>query len=253
MKKLPTPTPTPTPIRDELFAAPITQPGLFTFNESVAGVFPDMINRSVPGYATVVAMTGVLAAQHARPDSNIYDLGCSWGASLLSVARKIDHPSCQLIGIDNSEAMLTRARQNLEEQLGDQRALLQEGNIMDGQLENASVVILNYTLQFIPVKQREALLRRIRSAMQPGDVLILSEKLTLPDPQLNDYLIDLHHNFKRQQGYSELEIAQKRQALEDVLIPETRHQHVERLNQVGFSRCDIWFQCLNFASLIAIA
>ena len=149
--------------------------------------------------------------------------------------------------------MLTRARQNLEEQLGDQRALLQEGNIMDGQLENASVVILNYTLQFIPVKQREALLRRIRSAMQPGDVLILSEKLTLPDPQLNDYLIDLHHNFKRQQGYSELEIAQKRQALEDVLIPETRHQHVERLNQVGFSRCDIWFQCLNFASLIAIA
>ena len=241
------------PIRDELFAEPLTQTGLFTFNESVAGVFPDMINRSVPGYATVIAMTGVLAAQHARPDSAIYDLGCSWGASLLSVARKIDHPSCQLIGIDNSEAMVKRARLNLQEQLGDHRVLLQEGDIMDMQLHNASVVILNYTLQFIPIKQREILLKRIRSAMQPGDVLILSEKLTLPDPQLNDYLIDLHHNFKRQQGYSDLEIAQKRQALEDVLIPETRQQHVERLRQVGFSRCDIWFQCLNFASLIAIA
>ena len=243
----------PDPTRDELFAEPLTQPELFTFSESVAGVFPDMINRSVPGYATVVAMTGVLAAQHARPDSTIYDLGCSWGASLLSAARKIDYPSCQLIGIDNSEAMLKRARLNFQEQLSDQRVVLQASDIMDIRLENASVVILNYTLQFVPIKHRETLLRRIRSAMQPGDVLILSEKLTLSDPQLNDYLIELHHNFKRQQGYSDLEIAQKRQALEDVLIPETRDQHVERLHRVGFSRCDIWFQCLNFASLIAIA
>lgn len=241
------------PIRDELFAEPLTQPGLFTFNESVAGVFPDMINRSVPGYGTVVAMTGVLAAQHARPNSSIYDLGCSWGASLLSVASKIDYPTCQLIGIDNSEAMLARARLNLQEQLGDPRVILQKSDIMDIQLDNASVVILNYTLQFVPIEHRETLLKRIRSAMHPGDVLILSEKLTLPDPQLNNYLIDLHHNFKRQQGYSDLEIAQKRQALEDVLIPETRQQHVERLHRVGFSRCDVWFQCLNFASLIAIA
>ena len=104
----------PDPTRDELFAEVLTQPELFTFSESVAGVFPDMINRSVPGYATVVAMTGVLAAQHARPDSTIYDLGCSWGASLLSAARKIDYPSCQLIGIDNSEAMLKRARLNFQ-------------------------------------------------------------------------------------------------------------------------------------------
>jgi tRNA (cmo5U34)-methyltransferase len=129
----------PDPTRDELFAEVLTQPELFTFSESVAGVFPDMINRSVPGYATVVAMTGVLAAQHARPDSTIYDLGCSWGASLLSAARKIDYPSCQLIGIDNSEAMLKRARLNFQEQLSDQRVVLQASDIMDIQLENASV------------------------------------------------------------------------------------------------------------------
>ena len=211
-----------------------------------------MINRSVRGYAAVVAMACVLAAQHARPDSTIYDLGCSWGASLLSAARKVDYPSCQLSGIENSEAMLKRARLNFQEQLSDQRVVLQASDIMDIQLENASVVILNYTLQFVPIKHRETLLRRIRSAMQPGDVLILSEKLTLPDPQLNDYLIELHHNFKRQQGYSDIAISHKRQALQDVMIPETRPQHVEPFHPVAFRRCHISLHCLTFPSLLAI-
>lgn len=239
--------------RDDLFATPLSDPGLFRFNASVASVFPDMINRSVPGYATVVAMTGVLAAQHARPGSHIYDLGCSWGASLLSVARESACDGCELIGIDNSQAMLSEARRHLQQFPEGNRIALQQADVIDAPLQNASVVIMNYTLQFIPVAEREPLLRRIRAAMAPGDVMILSEKLTLPDQHLNDYLIALHHDFKRQQGYSDLEIAQKRQALEDVLVPETRQAHVERLQKVGFSRCDIWFQCLNFASLIAIA
>jgi tRNA (cmo5U34)-methyltransferase len=112
---------------------------------------------------------------------------------------------------------------------------------------------MNYTLQFIPIAQRNTVLRRIREAMSPGDVMILSEKITLQDTELNRHLVDLHHDFKRQQGYSDLEISQKRDALENVLIPETREAHFERLRQVGFSRCDVWFQCLNFASIIAIA
>ena len=219
-----------------MFAEPLTQPGLFTFSESVAGVFPDMINRSVPGYGTVVAMTGVLAAQHARPRFQRFTTSGARGARHCYLsARKIDYPTLptdwdrQFRGHAGE-----RARLNLQEQLGDPRVVLAErATSWTVQLDNASVVILNYTLQFVPIKHRETLLRRIRSAMQPGDVLILSEKLTLPDPQLNDYLIELHHNFKRQQGYSDLEIAQKRQALEDVLIPETRHQHVERLHRGG--------------------
>lgn len=239
--------------RDDLFAAPLSDPGLFRFNASVASVFPDMINRSVPGYATVVAMTGVLAAQHARPGSHIYDLGCSWGASLLSAAREPACDRCELIGIDNSQAMLSEARRHLQQFPEGNRIALQQADVIDAPLQNASVVIMNYTLQFIPVGEREPLLGRIRAAMAPGDVMILSEKLTLPDQHLNDYLIALHHDFKRQQGYSDLEIAQKRQALEEVLVPETRQVHVERLQRAGFSRCDIWFQCLNFASLIAIA
>ena len=239
--------------RDELFASPLSDPGLFRFDASVASVFPDMINRSVPGYATVVGMTGTLAAQHARPGSRIYDLGCSWGASLLSVAREPACERCELIGIDNSESMLEQASNHLAQFPEASRIELLHADALDTPLDNASVVIMNYTLQFIPIEEREGLLKRIREAMMPGDVLILSEKLTLPDPRLNEYLIDLHHDFKRQQGYSDLEIAQKRQALEDVLVPETREAHVARLNAVGFSRCDVWFQCLNFGSLIAIA
>ena len=239
--------------RDVLFASPLSDPGLFRFDASVASVFPDMINRSVPGYATVVGMTGTLAAQHARPGSQIYDLGCSWGASLLSVAREPACDRCALIGIDNSESMLEQANRHLAQFPEGSRIELHHADVLYAPLHNASVVIMNYTLQFIPIEEREGLLKRIREAMMPGDVLILSEKLTLPDPRLNEYLIDLHHDFKRQQGYSDLEIAQKRQALEDVLVPETREAHVARLKAVGFSRCDVWFQCLNFGSLIAIA
>ena len=239
--------------RDDLFASPLSDPGLFRFDASVASVFPDMINRSVPGYATVVGMTGTLAAQHARPGSQIYDLGCSWGASLHSVAREPACDRCELIGIDNSESMLEQASNHLAQFPEAKRIQLQHADVLDTPLHNASVVIMNYTLQFIPIEEREGLLKRIREAMMPGDMLILSEKLTLPDPRLNEYLIDLHHDFKRQQGYSDLEIAQKRQALEDVLVPETREAHVARLKAVGFSRCDVWFQCLNFGSLIAIA
>ena len=240
-------------LRDQLFSEPLSAPGAFSFNEAVASVFPDMINRSVPGYATVISMTGHLAAGHARPGANIYDLGCSLGASLLSVAREPACQNSQLIGIDNSEAMLSAARSHLAQFPEGAQIQLQAGDVADLQLTDACVVIMNYTLQFIPIAHREPVLRRIREAMVPGDLMILSEKISLTDDELNRRLIDLHHEFKRQQGYSDLEISQKRDALENVLVPETRETHVARLMEVGFSRCDLWFQCLNFASFIAIA
>ena len=112
---------------------------------------------------------------------------------------------------------------------------------------------MNYTLQFIPPNRRLALVKKLRDALQPGDILILSEKIELAEPAMNARMIDMHHDFKRAQGYSDLEIANKRQALENVLIPETRQGHIDRLNQAGFSHCDVWFQCFNFASFIAVA
>ena len=239
--------------RDTLYAQTLGDPGLFTFNESVVGVFPDMIKRSVPGYSTVIAMTGLLAARHARPGANIYDLGCSLGASLLSAARYSETHQCQLIGIDNSAAMLENCRQLISREAPSVPIKLIEGDIACLDYDSACVVIMNYTLQFIPVAQRLPLLKKIRAALSPGDVLVLSEKIELATPEMNALMIDLHHDFKRAQGYSALEVAQKRQALENVLIPETREAHVQRLKEAGFSHSEFWFQCFNFASLVAIA
>lgn len=239
--------------RDEIFANTVGHPGLFTFNETVVGVFPDMIRRSVPGYATVIGMTGLLAARHARRGTRIYDLGCSLGASLMSAAHQLDGPDYTLIGIDNSPAMLSRAREILAQEAPDTPCQLIEGDITTTPIENASVVIMNYTLQFVPIAQRGALLRRIRAAMQPGDALIVSEKLAFEEPAMNTLMIELHEDFKRAQGYSDLEVAKKRQALENVLIPESREAHIQRIRDSGFAHCDFWFQCFNFGSLVAIA
>lgn len=241
--------------RDNLFAELRADTTLFSFNDSVVDVFPDMIQRSVPGYSTVVRMTGVLAEQYAQSESCIYDIGCSLGESIRSAERALgDNGSlqrnCRLIGIDNSAAMIRRAREQVEPESSIEWI---EADALEVSFAPSSVVILNFTLQFIPVEQRLQLLKSIRSAMMPGGLLILSEKLTMVDAAMDTLMIDLHHDFKRSQGYSDLEIAQKRDAIENVLIPETAHAHYKRLEEAGFSRSSIWFQCLNFASFIAIA
>jgi tRNA (cmo5U34)-methyltransferase len=180
-------------------------------------------------------------------------LGCSLGASLLSAARQPDCQTNTFIGIDSSEAMLTAARDVLDKEVPSLAIELIESDILDAPIDNASVVIMNYTLQFVPVASRLSLLKKIRSALAPGDALILSEKIKLDSSTMDDTMIAMHHDFKRAQGYSDLEIAQKRQALENVLIPETLNVHFERLKQAGFSDSSCWFQCFNFASMIAIA
>lgn len=241
--------------RDNLFAELRADKALFSFNDSVVDVFPDMIQRSVPGYSTVVRMTGVLAEQYAQPLTSIYDIGCSLGESIRSAERALAGNSSsgqnyRLIGIDNSAAMIRRA----QEQADPNSSIdWMEADALEVKFMPCSVVILNFTLQFIPVDQRLRLLKAIRAAMMPGGLLILSEKLTMSDPAMDKLMINLHHDFKRSQGYSELEIAQKRDAIENVLIPEAAQAHSDRLSEAGFSRSSIWFQCLNFASFIAIA
>lgn len=227
-------------------------PGDFVFDDEVARVFDDMINRSVPGYSTIVAMIGVLAERYCQPGSNVYDLGCSLGGACFAMTRAIQHHDYTLLAVDNSEAMIARLRQRLEAgEFGasDMHCLLD--NVQDSAIENASVVVLNFTLQFIPVQEREQLLRRIYAGMREGGILVISEKIRFPDPKLNELFIDLYHGFKESMGYSKLEISQKRSALENVLIPETLEQHRMRLTTCGFQSVDVWFQCFNFASMVA--
>lgn len=237
-------------IKDTLYQQPLDRIADFSFDEKVAAVFPDMIQRSVPGYSTIVAMTGVLAKRYAADNSNIYDLGCSLGASLFSIAQNLDKKlNITLIGVDNSPAMIDRCSvlcnsyQNIQ-------LLCQD--IEQTKIEKASVVVMNFSLQFIPLEKRESILSAIANNMLPGGVLVLSEKIRFEDDHLDKLNIELHHAFKKSNGYSDLEISQKRNALEKVLLPETIKTHQDRIKSAGFKRCDAWFQCFNFASLVAI-
>ncbi|MAO40498.1 MAG: carboxy-S-adenosyl-L-methionine synthase CmoA [Pseudohongiella sp.] len=240
------------PLRDNIFASP-QQRSDFVFDEKVASVFTDMINRSVPGYATILSMIGVLAARYCRPGTRIYDLGCSLGGASLAMAHQLEHKDYELLAIDNSEAMVTRL--NSMVQTGEHQGLpirvLCE-DVCESEIINASVVVLNFTLQFIAPQKRQALIQKIADGMVPGGILILSEKIRLANDDMNDLFVDLYHQFKQAQGYSEMEVAQKRAALENVLIPETIDAHKTRLQAAGFQSCDVWFQCFNFCSMVAV-
>jgi tRNA (cmo5U34)-methyltransferase len=238
--------------RDEIFATPQEMIVDFAFDERVAAVFPDMIRRSVPGYSEIIALLGLFAEQYAQPDSTLYDLGCSLGAATLSLRRRIKASNCRIIAVDNSAAMVERCRENIAHDLATTPVEVECQDIREVEIQNASVVVLNFTLQFLPHQERLALLKKIHTGMRPGGVLILSEKLRFEAAERQQFQEQLHLAFKRANGYSELEISQKRAALEEVLIPDTLEQHRQRLSDAGFSQIEPWFQAFNFASIAAL-
>ena len=238
--------------KDQIYAASVP-PSDFVFDEKVANVFEDMINRSVPGYETIISMIGVLANRYYQRGSFIYDLGCSLGGATFSICESLQNTNFSLIAIDNSSAMIERLEAKKCGLLGrSQNIETRCENIQDASIENASVVVLNFTIQFLPVDIRMSLIKNIYSGMKPGGMLILSEKIIAPDSRVDSLLIDMYHEFKEAKGYSKLEISQKRAALENVLIPETIETHRNRLASADFRSVDVWFQCFNFASIVAI-
>lgn len=239
--------------RDNLYMLPRQRVGEFTFDSSVVEVFPDMIARSVPGYASVLSMIEQLTARYARPNTQLYDLGCSLGAATRLMLAQAP-PDCVVNAVDNSPAMIERLQLSMDEQNLAQRCQLRVhlADIKDVQFQSASFVVLNWTLQFFPPENRHELLQRIVDGMIPGGAILLSEKIAFDDPHQQSLLTELHHDFKRAHGYSELEIAQKRTALENRLVPETIAEHCHRLNRVGFQQVVPWFQCFNFASILAV-
>lgn len=224
----------------------------FVFDEKVATVFTDMINRSVPGYATIVSMIGTLAENYAQAGSRCYDLGCSLGASTLAMRHNIKEKDCSIVAVDNSEAMLNQCREAVGKDDGKVPVELICADVFDVEIKQASVVVLNFTLQFIEPEYRTRLIRKIYDGLNPGGILILSEKICFDDIALNKLFIDMHHRFKQQNGYSTTEISRKRAAIENVLIPETMHSHEARMKEAGFESFDVWFQCFNFASMVAL-
>ncbi|MBT6115045.1 MAG: carboxy-S-adenosyl-L-methionine synthase CmoA [Porticoccaceae bacterium] len=241
-----------TPKQDNLFASPLGNVPRFAFDEAVVDVFPDMIQRSVPGYQTIINLCGELAARYVQPNSNCYDLGCSLGASSLAIAQQVNQPGVSIVAVDNSAAMLSRCASVLEQGQTTAKIELVEADICDIEISNASLVVMNFTLQFIAIDKRQALVEKIYAGLNPGGCLVISEKLLFEPESLNQLLSELHHQFKSAQGYSDLEISQKRDSLENFLLPETLETHINRIKACGFNSASPWFQCFNFASLVAI-
>ncbi len=236
---------------DKLYASPLDKHSDFAFDEAVARVFPDMIRRSVPGYTTIVPMLGVIAEQYAQDDTYCYDLGCSLGASTLAMRHGLKSKQCQLIGVDNSPSMIERCKHYVELDNETTPVQLVCDDIQNITFAPCSLVTLNFTLQFLPLADRLPLLSKIQSALVPGGALVLSEKIRFADEHEQRAQQELHWMFKKANGYSDLEISQKRSAIERVLLPETLAEHQDRLSKAGFTRSFVWYQCFNFCSLIA--
>jgi tRNA (cmo5U34)-methyltransferase len=239
--------------KDRLFDSEISKPGDFVFDDRVVRVFPDMINRSVPGYSLVVPMIGLLARRYARAGSNLYDLGCSLGAVSLAMRAAVRVEGARIFAVDNSGNMIRQLESTLLS-LDDSGVLNiypRQQDILETRIENASVVVLNFTLQFVEPANRPGLLKDIAAGLNPGGILVLSEKIRFEDPVEQELQAAWHHDFKRAQGYSDLEIARKRDALENIMKPDCAQQHTDRLLGAGFKRVYPWFQGFNFVSMVA--
>jgi len=223
----------------------------FVFDDKVVSVFDDMIQRSVPGYATVIAMTRIIAQQYAAAGSNCYDLGCSLGACTLAMRHGIAADNCRITAVDNSPAMIEKCQRIIDADPGEVPVEVIEADILDVNIENASVAVMNFTLQFLSPKRRDEMTLKIFDGMNDGGVLVLSEKIAYPDTDEDNFQISMYHNFKKLHGYSDMEVSQKRKSIENVLIPDTLKTHKKRLDDAGFKKSYVWFKCFNFISLAA--
>ena len=224
----------------------------FEFNERVAEVFDDMLDRSVPFYEQVIKMTAQILGCTLQDGGTIYDLGCSTGSTLLELVRSLDSQKYNFIGVDNSKAMLDKAVRKAEMFAMQNNIQFLEGEITRIELADAGAVILNYTLQFIDPAVRLEFLKKIHACLRPEGVLILSEKVFCEDERLNQVYLESYHQYKKERGYSELEIASKREALENVLIPLTIRENSDLLQKAGFRTVETFFQWFNFVSILAI-
>jgi len=227
-------------------------PILFRFNQEVVEVFPNMITRSVPGYHTIIDGIGRMSQKCLENNAKVYDLGCSLGAVSLSIAKYNQGKKINITAIDNSQAMVERCAMNVSAYNYDSAILVKQGDINDIVLQPCHMIVINFTLQFINPEQRQAMLDKAYQALGSGGMLVVSEKISSQNADMDALLIDLHHDFKRENGYTDLEISQKRSALEHVMITDTPETHQSRMLKAGFASASIWFQHYNFVSFCAL-
>lgn len=222
----------------------------FEFNEKVVGVFDDMIHRSVPFYGEMIRRQAQLVARYYRPGSVIYDLGCSNGNLGLLLMEEMGEAPFTMTAVDNSKPMLSAYEKRLSGRSNPSAIRLRCDDIRNVPLENASVVVINLTLQFLPVAARDSLIGQVYDALPTGGALLFTEKIIHDNSEMSELQQEFYYRFKKENGYSELEISQKRDALENVLIPETVEDHVRRLSAAGFTKIDNWLKWFNFAAFL---
>ena len=241
--------------KDSIFLNSIKRPSEFEFNAEVAEVFDDMLERSIPFYLEQQAMIVDLCKKLWIPGTNVYDLGCSTATTLIGLGRELP-PSVRLVGYDNSPPMLERARRNVEESCLQKRIGLQHGELngqlTDLRLDNASIVLMCWTLQFIRPLRRDDLIRWIHDALVDGGVLIVTEKILTNNGHMNRFFTELYYDFKRRRGYSDVEIGRKREALENVLIPYRLDENLDLFRRNGFELVETVFQWFNFAAFLCV-
>ena len=232
---------------DKVFTKPIKKQ--FEFDEEVAAVFDDMLERSVPFYKESQKITKFFALKALREGGVLYDLGCSTASLLIDIQREMQ-VNATLIGLDNSVAMLSRAQKKIE--AFGAKVYVEEADILEYGYKEADVFIANYTLQFIRPLVREELIKKIANSLRSEGVFLFSEKVISHHAKLNKDLIECYYDFKKEQGYSEYEIMQKREALENVLVPYSEDENITMAKNAGFSHCEVLFRWANFATFIAI-
>lgn len=236
---------------DDIFAAS-QRPADFTFDQRTVGVFDDMVNRSVPFYGEIQRMTTELAADFAVPGSTLYDFGCSTATTMLALENSVA-PDVRFVGFDNSEEMLGRARQKLAAVPSPRPREVRFLDLHEPfAIEDGSVAVMLFTLQFVRPLHRERVIRSVASGLRHDGALILVEKVIESDTLFNRLFIDHYYGMKRRHGYSEMEISQKREALENVLIPYRLDENRTLLLENGFTQVQEFFRWYNFVGLVAV-
>lgn len=238
-------------MEDKVYADRIAKITEFRFSPSVARSFDDMALRSIPFYAEVQRMCAELAHNFYQKGSFIYDLGCSTGTTALYLSQIFGEEGFHYLGLDNAEAMVGTARENCQALPRQHNVSFAVEDILEIPFDKASVIIANYTLQFIRPLQRTQLIRRIFDSLQPGGAFLFSEKILESDSDTSRLFNRFYFELKKRNGYSKLEIAQKREALENVLIPYRVDENMAMLHDVGFENFNIFFKWYNFASFLA--
>lgn len=238
--------------KDRVFAGEKEKIKPFEFNQEVAGVFDDMLNRSVPLYSESIKRQSQLATEYYQDHSRIYDLGCSHGNLGILILDQFKDKQFSMIAVDNSMPMIKKYSKRLKKKDNAHQIHLTCSRLEDIKIKNASIVLINLTLQFLDPKKRDSLMKNIYQGMNPGGVLLLTEKIIHRSHSIEELQTKFYKTFKVENGYSELEISQKRDALEKVLIPDSVETHQNRILNAGFATFDIWLKWFNFTSIIAI-